>query len=616
MANAADKIQLRIPAQDLKKLSFTAHAPKKFQAWLDSLPMVNLGEASRQLYLAIQEINRLQIEPLARYQLLELIRPPIHFICDALGKHYLNKSIVLPQKASKVASLAQAMQNHLAIGYKIVVVQGISKIRDSEIQSIVTHSIHRAIADITRTLLRCYQLYFPTPSNLWRELNRLYLLAEHHKLLEKQIEDTENNQRPMSSIREAYIRAILLSTSKPNQLRQQEIAQVNELSLTWAHLGHISSAENDALFVTNLAGDHEPIYASLMKNPELPAQYLRYIDCQPLSSALTEALQNSGQGPAEDLRLPPNMSMELCRHLIHSWGKLTQRAFSRTEHSGCIDISLGMSATHYFLAENCDFDAFLRGSQHTKGLVDDSDNPFLVNRGPFKAGGSKIEKADPDVWNNAFDADEYEGPSMERLQEINLDGTLAAEAGAVAEGGPPKYGHHSCDLVNTSPGGYCVSWKDYVPDLVKTGEILGLREANQASWSVGVIRWVKQFHNEGARMGLELLAPKARAIAIKLVPKTGEESQFMRAFLLPELKAIGQPATLITHNLGFQVGSKVYLKEQGEELKAQLIRKVASTAGFLQFQFKYLDKKPEEVQPAKTRGMDQDDDFESIWSSL
>ncbi len=82
------------------------------------------------------------------------------------------------------------------------------------------------------------------------------------------------------------------------------------------------------------------------------------------------------------------------------------------------------------------------------------------------------------------------------------------------------------------------------------------------------------------------------------------------------MKAIGQPATLITNNLGFHVGSKIVLNENGEEVKAQLVKQVTSTPSFVQFQFKYLGQKPEPASNQAAPMMDADDDFDSIWSSL
>lgn len=621
MDQSDDIIQLRVPPQDLKKLSFSGHTPKKLLAWLEALPMINIGESSRLLYSAIQELNRLAVDPLTRFQLMELIRPRVNYICNSLSKHYLNKSIVLPQKASKVASLAQALQNYLAIGYKLVIVQGVAKIKDKDYNRAITLSIHHAMHHITGNLLRCLQLYFPTPSNLWRELHRLLLLADHYKLTNVEVLDESSNQPVKTTIREAYLKAVLLATCKPNQLRQKEIDHVYQFSRQCVPFVSLSTDSEQSLFAVNLAGDQEPIYSAMMSRAQGPSQYVRFISTEALSDQLKAHLQQNAFSQLVDSQIekPDYLSDELVRHLIQCWGVAMQRSFSRSPAQGSLNICLGMSAAHYHVADKKVFETFLLGNKKSAAVLQDSDenNPFLVNKGPFKTGGGSLPKPAPDVWANAFDAIDVDDITKhEHLKTIQFDNTEANGEDGEGSEIDDKFPTHNCELVNTSPGGYCVGWNNEVPDLVKTGEIIGIQERNQFTWSIGTIRWVKQFHKEGARMGLELLAPKAQAIGAKLIPKKGGEGTYMRAFLLPALKAISQPATLITPHVGFHVGCKIMINEQGEEYKAQLIKQINSSASYIQFQFKFLTKPPEKPSSKESTSMEQDDDFDSIWSSL
>ncbi len=53
-------------------------------------------------------------------------------------------------------------------------------------------------------------------------------------------------------------------------------------------------------------------------------------------------------------------------------------------------------------------------------------------------------------------------------------------------------------------------------------------------------------------MGIELLAPRAIPIAVRMLQKKGNNTDYHRAVLLPALEAIGQPAMLITPRLPYQ----------------------------------------------------------------
>ena len=112
---------LRVTTPDKQSLSFCEASPRDLKKWVDGLPKANIGETARQLYQALVELNQLLTPSENRLQLLEILRPEIYFVCKQLEKHFLNQAIVLDERPRKVANLCQALQNHLAIGYKLIV---------------------------------------------------------------------------------------------------------------------------------------------------------------------------------------------------------------------------------------------------------------------------------------------------------------------------------------------------------------------------------------------------------------------------------------------------------------------------------------------------------------
>lgn len=610
--NLGDVLQLRTPAQDLQKLSFCPAQPKKIQEWVSALPMVNVGESAKQLYSAVQEINRLQTDPVTRFQMLEMVRPALHYICNALGKHYLNQPVILPEKASKVANLAQALQNHFATGYKIVVLAAATRLKEKEMAALFAQAIHRAISDMTQTLVRCYQLYFQTPTGLWYELNRLYLAAEVCKITNAEIKDSELKARGASTILEAYLRAVMLATSRPEQLRQSQISQVYLAAEEWVKFTTLTArGSENALFAVDQLADFSPKYPNLLSGPQ--HAFFRFIDISPVSDHLRAHLQGQDEAEKSQFPLPRTLTNDLLRHLIQAWAVLAERSFKRIDESGSLQLCIGLSATHYFISGQIDFDQQTRGS--SLAIQDNSNNPFLAR----KSDGSKAYAAG-DAWSHALTtATAQPAPTFDKnSRDISYDiSKFQVDKENIA---PAKYDIFECKLVNSSPGGFCVQWTSATPSSVKTGEIIAVRESERSSWAIAVIRWVKQFKTEGTRMGIELLAPKATPSAVRVIQKTGDMTEYMRALVLPELRAIGQPATLITPSVPFQVGHKILCTLNGEELKGQLTKLVTNTASISQFQFKLFGKKAEE-QPQKqsvplaSTGKN-DDDFDSLWTSL
>lgn len=620
MPNSMEPVSFKLPTHELEVLSFSAPQPKKVQEWVDSLPKMNVGESAKQLYAAIQELNRLKTDAATRFQLMEIMRGPIHFICISLEKHFLNKSVVLPERESRIAKLTQALQNHLVTGYKAVVTQALMKMSSKENKRLCQLAIHRAMSDKNLVLLRSFQLYFPAPVNFWKEIHLLYLISQRFGFSENTIEDPQEDDWK-SSILDLYKCSMLLATAKPNQLRQNQIKLVYDAAKFWAGFAEITQEKTVAgLFSIDVTSDIPPIYQSLMRKGADPKN-IRYFDASAISDQLRVLLQIA-QGeshPVTAFHVPEKLSVDLTRILIQAWGVLAERAFTRIEEYGLINLSIGLSATHYFLSGKMEFSRLLAGEVAI--LTSDQ-------KRPFEAEGEHGRRQDlydsTDVWGRYDTDDAWSIKSNQERLSSGIENRIASQDVQKQEE-KDRYPVFQCDIVNTSPGGFCVIWQQDVPPQVKTGEIIGVEEKQSGHWTIGVIRWVKQFKDEGVRMGLELIAPKGEACAAQVIQKKGGETEYMRALMLPELTAIGQPATIITPNIAFSVGNKININEIGDVSKGQLVKQITSTASFCQFQFKLLTLAPgkaarleaerQQVRSESNHSND-DDDFDSIWSSL
>jgi len=169
-------------------------------------------------------------------------------------------------------------------------------------------------------------------------------------------------------------------------------------------------------------------------------------------------------------------------------------------------------------------------------------------------------------------------------------------------------------LVDHSPGGYCLAWEGEVPGQLQTGELLGLREGSSQSWSIAVVRWIRQVRGGSTQMGVELIAPQAQPCGLRLLRKDDQGSEYLRALLLPEIGAISQPAMLIAPRLPFQEGHKVLIKREGEEQRAVLNRRRTGTGNYNQFEYRSLGQvAPERETPVtgwKTHTAGGDEDFD------
>jgi len=593
------ELNITVSEQTLTSLSFADHTPVAIKKWVKDLPMANVGETSRQLYQAIIELNKLIITPVIRSQLLEIMRQPIHYVCQELSKHFLNQSIVLSEKQQKIANLTQALQIHLANGYKAVMAGATPNISNEKTRKIFACAAHRMITEYGRVLLRANQLYIPPPKDLWIDIHRVFKFSETINLLKYIITDKENKHQIETRIDQAYKQNLLLSCCRPNQLRQADIQLVYEAFEIWSdyvEAGPEYSA--NAVFIINMEQDLPPRYRSLLHS-SLTEHYYGF-DTAELVDRLTDHLsslqQKQGDGSSH-LTSPKGLSDVLINHLNQAFGILTKRTFKRLANQGSLNLCVGLSASHFYASGEVEF--------HTQMLhrnasnIESDENIFLTQT-----------RRQSDAWAGVYDTGGGTASQSSPLgSDISFDRPVQKDN--------ESYPNYVIPLINTSPGGYCLQWAGEVPKNIQAGELISLRETTDQSWSIAVIRWIRHIKKKGTQLGIELLAPNAQPCGVQLLQRTGDPSEYLRGMLLPELSSIGQPATLITPRLPFQSGHKVSIRLSENESKCQLEQRVSATGSFSQFELsESVQIIGKSAQANKTTSLDKEDDFDSLWPTL
>ena len=268
---------------------------------------------------------------------------------------------------------------------------------------------------------------------------------------------------------------------------------------------------------------------------------------------------------------------------------------------GQLRLCIGLSATHYYIAGRKEFEK-LQIELRPKNASASAKNIDTGNR------------STSDVWSGAFDAGgsvipENTNMDIDAIDFINKHKKDEEHDTSI------KYPSHEVSLINTSPGGYCLQWSGELPPSIQAGEILGIQESGVRHWAIGVIRWIRHLGKAGTQLGIELLAPKAEAGAAQLLQKTGQNGAYMRSLLLPAIKAIAQPATLILPRMPFRTGNKIDLLHNDNNGRQQLTKRIISTNSFSQFQFRASGVKPSPQALQQDANL-KDDDFDSLWNKL
>ena len=604
MDTSVQSLALNVPAHTQETLQFCAAEMPAIRHWLSQLPKANLGETARQLYLALQDLNQTSLSSPLRLDILEQMRPCVHYTCQALGKHFLRKTVTLNPREQKIANLSQALRNHLLCGYKQVILathtekqQKTNRLStrrtDPRRQRRLPLALHRALSESCDNMLTAYQLYSQLPRHFWLELHTLYRLADQYQLLAIKIHEPEAPKSPEMSIEDVYKRALLMARSRPNMLRQMELQQLSDTLKRWSGTAKIiDDRVIETPFVVDVAANHGPDYPT--DNESISDDNLRGLDTGYLINLLTDSLAEPN---SSDNTLTPPLPEHLTRHLLSAWSHKTSRKYNRQPTEGRLSFVTGFTACHYYLSNQMPFDRFLA---RTMGYT-----AILKNQ-------TAMAKVDRDVWSHVDNGTGICGESpITKSDTILFSGASSTSQKAKTR----EHTIHQASLENMSPEGYCLRLTGVIPPQIQSGELIAVHDKTSQQWTLASIRWLKRTDDSAVLLGIQLLTPGARPGAVSLLSKTREQSAFMRCFLLPAFRTTHNTESLILPRVAFKPGNKIILNNGHQLLRARLIDCLQTTGSYSHFTYRTFEQLAEQSQAQKAAS-EADDDFSSIWTSL
>jgi hypothetical protein len=588
-------MQLSVPS--LKKPdnnAFDSNATN-LNKWIDNLPMANVGEATRQLYLALADMNNQRIPDAQRLQALEILTPSINYVTESLKKHFVGQGLPLTEKQHKVARLTRELTHELATGYKILVVEQQDGDKPYKDKKLFVKSIYHALRLLGSVLLKCYQTYTTYPRNVWSEIHTLYHYAETHKLHEVSI--LNNNES--HTISDKYKQILLLALACPYRMRHGVVEKVYTALNEWALHCRLAPLEynTEALFVTTMDSDQPPTYLVLRNSSSNP-ETTRILETESISEDVRQALTNLRSKASQSKY---QLSANTLRRLMLAWGVMPKRRFSRTRDHAQIVAATGLCAIHYFVSGESVF------NQPSHGIV--------VNElGPEGAAAYRSSDSDdnrggtPEMWEMNYRLEGEARPS-------STEETVAMAASGMRIN--RSYDTQAWKMVNVSAGGYCLLWDNQETTRAQVGELVGIREQSDPDtfhWRLGVIRWLKMVEKRGLELGIQMLSPSAIALTAKPDTTRRIKDNQSRGLLVPEITSIQQSATLLLPSPPFSIDDTVIIDCNGKEVKVKLTKLVENTGSFAQFQFVSLGAVPRPITaPVEAPKLGE---FDDIWDIL
>jgi hypothetical protein len=519
--------------------------PAEVRQWLGSLPVLNVAETVQLLTHQLIGLNRATIEDRQRLQLLEHFRMPVQTVCRELVKAYQTLPLPLTDKARQIVAQVRLLQTEMAYGYKLIVFNSTAMAKlDSADKTLLSVAIHRAIRYLTELMFRGYELYSPPPEGNWFEIHQLYRYAELLGITETPVEDALNNTIPSVSISHAYKQALLLDFSDPYHLPARMLSRIYRYLDRFAGLAQltpgIAELKAHCQFLINLDNDRAGAVNTEASPITTEVRY-RLLNTTELARVIHQQLTTvqTGHTPETDgleKDFFTHMGQDLLIRLIQAWGVNPKRVFTRSARDNRkTDVALGIDVINYFMNN---------GEPFAPSTNEVGPQPRRTAVGPQFGTSNKVQQAN----------------------------------GAAAT---------VWEQTDESAGGYALAKTGAHDETVRVGDLLASRASGSAGkWEIGVVRWVRTTGPDNIELGVQRLAPDASAVAV--MPLEEAQDRYLLALALPEVRAMKQPATLVTPRGFYKPGRVLYLDNGFRTRQIKASKLVELSGAFERFQYELV----------------------------
>ncbi len=556
----------------------TETQPKEARAWLNSLPLADDGDSARDIYQALYTLNRLEVAPQNRLELMELYQAPVATVSSVLGSQFRGLALPLAAELRQLAELIRQLKMEMAIGYKCAIndLQA-ARLSRSRRQSWIVAS-ERAMWYLSEVLLDSYQIYMPPPPGVWREIHALYRLAEEQDRLTDAIELADEGDTRQTTIYERYRQIVLLGLCNPYQLAQTECALVSAFLQRRSEQAVVSKrldvADPAGQFLIDLSRDMPPALFPVRRQVR-PSADLRVLNTIELARVVHGLIKRLEQGEAVDaLDLSPALRAtawrDMLRRMIKFWGLPPKRQYARNKIRGHFSLCAGINALHFFGSGRNAFEP-----------PDDNEQPELQEQ-------DEATDKSAQAHDRNSQGDKAKGAGPQR-------GTSAVPPRWLAQAGvatPESFPVDRWQLRDESARGLQLSREGGASVQVRIGDLLGIQSPHDAGvWRVGVVRWIKSPEVKRIDMGVERLAPTMTPAAVKPVSSgRAAVGRYTQALLLPAIPALRRPPTLLVARGVYEPNCDLHLVTGQEPARTVRPSKLLErTASFDQVAFVEVD---------------------------
>lgn len=472
----------------------------------------------------LERFTHTKLNSISRFGAMEILRPAVLNIIEGLTAIYDKSTIPLSLEEKNCARNVSKLIEYTSRGYELVVIEAYDEMvaTDNEENSklSIKLGVQRAILTLGLLLLETYRLYLPEPVYIWSDLHGLFKLAEELGIDKDHIKKDAGDPDLGLSIKQAYMKTVLLALFNPYHLGIGEAANIYERSGRWANFIKMEPIEDrfkaKEHFVVDLDSNYGPYYLFKAMGDEKTPDNGQVIDIISLVNILEKQIESLNS----NINKVGEKSLSIEKEQRDMYIRLKKALYPRRERttpripvSEKISVVEGFNACHYYISGEKQFD----------------DN-LVINNTELTGKDLEDEKIDEAViWNQVNESEEGLALSCDRVSEMQLaNGELVA---------------------------------------------MNMEEANR--WSIGAIRWLKNKDDGTSEFGVQIMSSSARAIAVKNTK--GEDQTAKRGVLIPDVDPFKEAATIIVPSRFIDAGMVVAIKTDSRLINVKIMELVEAT---------------------------------------
>ncbi len=487
---------------------------KRIKQWVDEFSIGDAEKSSFDLYGKLDRLNQLDISPVSRFEILELLQPSIGFVLDSLKQGCSEGAVPLNIRRRMIADLRQDILIQVVRSYKTV----LSQLHDSTVTGALFHkqirmeSLRNAVFYLGETLLHSYITYQPCLNYTWKELHGIYYYSVINELHDHEGIETKEGHHDRLGIDDLYKQILLLALATPNSMLRGEAERVNSILKGWVSVVDLvpirRTVPAESYFLVDARSDEMPCAPNLCEKGDISVGWCLVTDN--LEKMLEEKVI-AAEASQNSMRPTDAGALRLMNKLRDAWSQQIRPRELRSHTSDMVEVICGLDTLYQVQGGEMLSEAVTWRLQSTTEMS----NPGHHAMGSAILDSEEvlIEVEPGTLEHFKVNTGAYHRPRKEKIR-VNVK---------------------ECVATNKSESGYCLNWPDSGDGGTHVGELVGVNPAtingDGSELSLGVVRWMFAERSGFLGMGVELLNGLFEPVILQRERQDKKRTETIKGFL-------------------------------------------------------------------------------------